>query len=244
MVQRGPRASIGICATFFLLGWLNQAPGADEERFEITSIKAIRPTLVDTIAALQERNVARAKAAFDKYDSGWNGIEVYINIRNKDIYQLLELQFQPRISKALDGPNPDIPAVLADVQAMLARFDEAVSAFAVAPPLNPLYDDVARLRIVRAHLREVPPALKAGNIANAKRSFEAFEDAWFNIEDFVRARSLDAYVIIETGMVQIEKALLEADKPDLGEVATMVSGVMNQYNAVVSDVQREARMRQ
>jgi hypothetical protein len=45
-------------------------------------------------------------------------------------------------------------------------------------------------------------------------------------------------------MVQIEKALLEADKPDLGEVATLVSGVMTQYNAVVSDVQREARGRQ
>jgi hypothetical protein len=177
MVQRGRRARIGIYATFFLLGWLNQAPGADEERFEITSIKAIRPTLVDTISALQDRNIARAKAAFDKYDSGWNGIEVYINTRSKDIYQLLELQFQPRISKALDGPNPDLPAVLADVQAMLASFDEAVSAFATAPPLNPLYDDVARLRIVRAHLREVPPALKAGNIANARRSFEAFEDA-------------------------------------------------------------------
>ena len=86
--------------------------------------------------------------------------------------------------------------------------------------------------------------MKAGNIANARRSFEAFEDAWFNIEDFVRGRSLDAYVIIETGMVQIEKALLETDKPDLGEVATLVSGVMTQYNAVVSDVQREARMRQ
>jgi hypothetical protein len=229
---------------FFILSSLSQAAGADQERFEITSIKAIRPTLVDTITALQERDVARAKASFDKYDSGWNGIEVYINTRSKDIYQLLELQFQPRITKALDGHNPDIPAVLADVQGMLAKFDEAVSAFAAAPPLDPLYDDVARLRIVRAHLREVPPALKAGNIANARKSFEAFEDEWFNIEDFVRGRSLDAYVVIETGMVQIEQALLLADKPDVGEVAALVSGVMRQYNNVVSDVQREARARQ
>jgi hypothetical protein len=244
MMQRERRARSGTLAILFLLACLNQVQAADEERFEISSIKAIRPTLVDTISALQERDVARAKAAFDRYDSGWNGIEVYINTRSKDVYQLLELQFQPRITKALDGPNPDIPAVLAETQAMLAKFDEAVSEFSKAAPLNPLYDDVARLRIVRAHLREVPPALKAGNVAQARKSFEAFEDAWFNIEDFVRGRSLDAYVVIETGMVEIERALLDPEKPDLGAVAGLVSSVMSQYNAVVSDLQKEARGRQ
>jgi hypothetical protein len=34
---------------------------ADEERFEISSIKAVPPMLVDTIAALQQRDVVRAK---------------------------------------------------------------------------------------------------------------------------------------------------------------------------------------
>jgi len=127
---------------------------------------------------------------------------------------------------------------------MLVKFDEAVSIFGNAAPLNPLYDDIARLRIVRARLREVIPALKAGNIAKARKSFEAFEDTWFNIEDFVRARSLDAYVDIETGMVQIERALLEPDKPDIAAVTALVSGVMNQYNAVVTEVQKEARSAQ
>jgi high-affinity iron transporter len=244
MMQWERHIGIGIFTTLSVLGCLSQAPAADEERFEITSIKAIRPALVDTISALQERDVARAKAAFDSYDSGWNGIEVYINTRSKNIYQLLELEFQPRITKALDGSNPDIPAVLTDVQAMLAKFDEALSMFGKAAPLNPLYDDVARLRIVRAYLREVPPALKAGNIAKARKSFEAFEDTWFNIEDFVRARSLDAYVAIETGMVQIEQALLMPEKPDPAAVTALVSGVMSQYNAVVAEVQKEARGRQ
>ena len=39
------------------------------ERFEITSVKAVRPTLVDTIAALQRRDIAGAKVAFQAYDS-------------------------------------------------------------------------------------------------------------------------------------------------------------------------------
>jgi len=244
MVRHLHRIGICIFATSALFGCLSQARAAEEDRFEISSIKAIRPTLVDTITALQQRDVGRARAAFADYDSGWNGIEVYINVRSKDVYRLLELEFQPRITKALDGPNPEISAALMDVQAMLVKFDEAVSMFANAPPLNPLYDDVARLRIVRAHLREVTPALKAGNLAKARKSFEAFEDGWFNIEDFVRAQSLDAYVAIETGMVQIEQALLLSDQPNVAAVTGLVGGVMNQYNAVVTEVQRQARSAQ
>ena len=244
MTKRARQIGIGMFTTLAIFSYLSHRAAADEERFEITSIKAIRPTLVDTITALQQRDIARAKAAFDAYDSGWNGIEVYVNTRNKDLYRLLELEFQPRIIKALDRPNPDIPELLADVQAMLAKFDEAVSIFGNAPPLNPLYDDIARLRIVRAHLREVTPALKAGDIAKARKSFEAFEDTWFNIEDFVRARSLDAYVAIETGIVQIEQALLMSDQPDVAAVTGLVGGVMNQYNAVVTEVQKEARSAQ
>jgi hypothetical protein len=241
MVQRVRRTGFAIFTALTIMGYLAHARAAEEERFEISSIKAIRPTLVDTITALQQRDVARARAAFADYDSGWNGIEVYINVRSKEMYRLLELEFQPRITKALDGPNPDISEVLMDVQAMLVKFDEAVSIFANAAPLNPLYDDVARLRIVRAHLRDVTPALKAGNLTRARKSFEAFEDGWFNIEDFVRAQSLDAYVAIETGMVQIEQTLLLSDPPNIVAVTSVVGGVMSQYNAVVTEVQKQAR---
>jgi hypothetical protein len=244
MVQRIRRTGLAVFTTLTIMGCLAPARAAEEERFEISSIKAIRPTLVDTITALQQRDVARARAAFADYDSGWNGIEVYINIRSKDVYRVLELEFQPRITKALDGSNPEISEVLMDVRAMLVKFDEAVRLFANAAPLNLLYDDVARLRIVRAHLREVTPALKAGNLAKARKSFEAFEDGWFNIEDFVRAQSLDAYVAIETGMVHIEQALLLTDQPDVAAVTGLVGGVMNQYNAVVTEVQRQARSAQ
>lgn len=61
-------------------------------------------------------------------------------------------------------------------------------------------------------------------------------------EDFVRSRSLDGYVEIERGMVHIEQALMP-DKPDVAEVVELVNVVMPQYNAVVTDVQKEARAR-
>src|SRR5262249_1614757 len=112
---------------------------------------------------------------------------------------------------------------------------------AKAPPLSPLYDELARLRIVRAHLREVNPALKAGNIAKAQKSFETFNDKWFDVEDFVRAQSLDAYVAIERGMLAVEDALLTTEKPDVAQVTGLVTAVMTPYNAIVVEVARQAR---
>ena len=216
---------------------------AQSERFEITSIKAVRPTLVDTIAALQAGDAARAKNAFEAYDSAWNGIEVYVNVRSKAMYQTLEHEYQARIAKALEAPNPNTASLLADAQAMLAKFDETVALISSMPPLNSLYDDVARLRIVRAHLREVPPALKAGNFAKARKSFQAFDDNWDSIEDLIKARNADSYVAIEKGMIEIEKALTP-DKPDVAKITATVNEVMRLYNEALGEIVKDARARQ
>lgn len=223
-------------------GAAEKAASPSGERFEVTSIKAVRPTLVNTIADIQQRNHALAKEAFAAYDSAWNGIETYVNVRSRPMYQELEHGFQARISKALDGPNPDMTAVLAEAQAMLVKFDELVDMVAKAPPLNPLFDDVARLRIVRAHLREVNPALKAGNVEKARKSYTAFDENWDSIEDLIKARSADAYVEIEKGMLEIEQAIAE-DKPDADKVTALVNGIMAKYNAIVAEIAKDARSR-
>jgi len=236
----------GLVAALALLGPAGQAGAVEAakpgERFEITSVKAVRPTLVDTIAALQKRDIAGAKAAFEAYDSLWNGIEMYVSTRSKDMYDGLEHVLQARIEKALNAPNADVSAMLADAQAMLVKYDEAIDMVAKAPPLNPLYDDIARLRIVRAHLREVVPALKAGNFDKARKSFAAFDATWDSIEDMIKARSADDYVAIEKGMIDIEKALMP-EKPDAAAVTALVNDVMAKYNANLAEVVKEARSR-
>src|SRR5260370_36219634 len=212
------------------------------ERFEITSVKAVRPTLVDTVAALQKRDIAAAKTAFGAYDSLWNGIEMYVSTRSKDMYDALEHVLQARIEKALNAANPDMSALLTDAHAMLAKYDEAIDMVAKAPPLSPLYDDIARLRIVRAHLREVVPALKAGNFDKARKSFASFDATWDSIEYMVQAHSADDYVAIEKGMIEIEKALMP-EKPDVAGVTALVNDVMAKYNVTVTELVKEARSR-
>jgi len=182
-----------------------QAPARGAERFEVTSIKAVRPTLVRTIAALQKKDVASAKDAFEAFDSGWNGIEVYISTRYPEMYKELEGNYETRIIAGLNAAAPNTAAVLSDAQAMLAKYDETI-----------------------------------GLLEKARSSFNAFNDNWDSIEDLVSERSREAYVAIESGMIQIENTLMPA-KPDVDAVIGLVSGVMDRYNAIVAAVTKEAR---
>jgi len=213
-------ALLAILAIAALADPISSVRAAPAERFEVTSLKAVRPTLANTLDAVQKRDAAAAREAFEAYDSGWNGIEFYINTRSRPMYDLLEHQYQPKITKALEAATPDFAALTPEVQGMLAKFDELVAMMEKAAPLNPLYDEAARLRIVRAHLREVPPALKAGNL--------------------VKARSDEAYVAIEKGMIEVEQALMP-DKPDTDKVTGLVNEIMRLYNAALAEVAKEAR---
>ena len=217
-------------------------PSFAADRFEVTSIKAVRPTLARTVDALQKNNPKAAKEAFADYDSAWNGVEVYINTRSPEMYNALEREMQAKLTAGLNESTPNVPDMLALAKAMLAKYDEAIAMVEKAQPLGPLYDDVARLRIVRAHLREVNPALKAGDLAKARKSFGEFDDKWDSIEDLVKERDVKAYNTIEDGMTQIGLALKPAT-PDATKVQTLVSGVMDEYNKIVTQVMREARGR-
>jgi hypothetical protein len=237
---RGVRLFLAAAVAILAITGLPKSASAADERFEVTSVKAVRPPLADTVTALEQRNVAAARAAFDAYDSAWNGIEIYINTRSKELYDVIEHTYQAKIAKALEAAEPDTTAIAADAKTMLAKFDEAIGLVSTAQPLNPLYDDVARLRIVRAHLREVVPALKAGDVAKARKSCEAFDENWDSIEDLIKARSSDNYVAVEKGMIEIEQALMP-DKPDVAKVSALVNEVMAKYNASLAEVMKEAR---
>ena len=232
--------TIGLAAILTTAAASAQQRGGGTTRFEVTSLRGVRPILVKTIADLEKKDVAAAKTDMENYDSAWNGVEVYVNTRSMDLYNEIEHHYQTAVTDALNKPNPDAAAILADAKAMLAKYDEMLALVEKSAPLNRLYDDVARLRIERAHLREVTPALKAGNVAKAKKSFNAFNDNWDNIEDLVKARSRESYDAIEKGMVTIERQLMPA-KPDGDAVTGSVNDVMTEYNKIVAQITREAR---
>jgi hypothetical protein len=223
-------------------GYAGQARtgGGGAARFEVTSLRSVRPLLVKTVADLTKKDIPAAKADMADYDSAWNGVEVYVSTRSMDFYNEIEHHYQTAVTEAVNKPNADATAILPDAKAMLAKYDEMLAFVEKAPPLNRLYDDVARLRIERAHLREVNPALKAGDVAKARKSFGAFDDNWDNIEELVKDRSRESYDTIEKGMVTIERQLMPA-KPDTDQVSATVTSVMTEYNKIVTQLTNEAK---
>ena len=65
--------------------------------------------------------------------------------------------------------------------------------------------------------------MKAGNLAKAKKMFAAFDDNWDSIEDLIKERSMEAYVAIESGMIEVEKALMPP-QPNVDTVITRSRG--------------------
>jgi hypothetical protein len=235
MDKRASWVGLGLA---FALASAAQASAAD--RFEVSSIKALRPSITATLTALQKKDLAGARAAFRRYDNGWLGIEVYINTRSKDLYNALELTLQAKVDKDLASPMPDLAATAADTQALLAKYDEAVATVAAAQPLAPIYDDIARLRIERSNLRDVVPLLKEGDVAAARKAYAQFDDNWDPIEDLIKARSIDAYTTIERDMIQIEQALMP-DKPDMDKVQALITEINMQYNGALQMIMKDAR---
>jgi len=89
-------------------------------------------------------------------------------------------------------------------------------------------------------LREVVPAMKAGDVAKARASFNKFNDKWDSIEDLVKERSADGYTAIESTMIKLERPLM-ADKPNQAEVEQLVTGIMRPYNDALAQVVKDAR---
>ena len=216
-----------------------QRTGGPAPRFEVISLQGVRPILVKTVADLEKKDLAAAKRDMEDYDNAWNGVEVYVNTRSKEMYDEIEHNWQTKVTDDVTK-GTDATVALADAKSMLAKYDEMLAMVEKAAPLNPLFDDVARLRLERAHLREVLPALKAGDIARGKKAFAAFNDNWDNIEDLVKARSRESYDTIEKGMVTIERQLMPA-RPDVDMVTASVNAVMMEYNKVVAQITMEAR---
>jgi tetratricopeptide (TPR) repeat protein len=210
------------------------------ERYEVTSIKRVRPTLVNTIDALKKGDVAKAKDAFEAYDIAWNGIEVYINTRDRDMYNELEKNYQTKIEEALTAPKPDVSVALANAQAMLAKYDQAIAMVEKASPLNPLYDDIARVRTARSPLRIVNPAMKEGDVTKARKAFGAFRGNWPGIREFVKTRSAEAYDTVEKGIPDLDTAL-KSPQPSADSVAGLVNGMMGKINAVTFQLTTDAR---
>ena len=103
---------------------------------------------------------------------------------------------------------PDPGQLIAQLQAMLAKYDEAIVLSDTGPPISPLFDDVARIRIARAPLRTVPDALKAGDLGRARAGFGEFQARWPEVRPLFDQRSADASREVDAALGDADRVLM------------------------------------
>jgi hypothetical protein len=217
------------------------APSASPAaRKELEYVRLPRPFIVSTLDALKKNDVAGARMAFAGYDAAWNGVEVYVNVRSRELYSRLELDLQEKIEKELAASAPNLAALIPTTETMLRAYDESIALSEAGPPLNPLFDDVTAVRLVRADLRKVPPALQANDVGGAKSAFDRFERRWEEVEDLIRPRSREAYRDIEDQMKRVGAALRQ-EPPSAADVTPAVTALLDRYNFGLSLINAAAR---
>lgn len=206
---------------------------------ELDLVKSPRPHIVKTIEALKKGDRTAARAALTEYDLIWNGIEVYVSTRSRDLYQQIEIERQKKIEEILDGPNPNLAEALPLAESLLVKYDEAIKNSETGPALNPGFDDVATIRIARAPLRQTVFALKAGDANKASAAFHEFQHEWPKAKGLIQKRSADAVKEIEGAVSKADDALHHGKSA--AEVSPLVDAVTKAFNDGLNLVVAEAR---
>jgi len=205
------------------------APVLTSGRKEAQLVAGPRHRLEETMSAVQAGAIAAARSALDAYDSEWNGIEVYVNFRSRALYGEIESHYEADIANALGAPQPDPTKITQMLREMIAQYDQAIQLSDGGPALSPLFDDVAAVRIVRAPLRMVTPALKAGNTATAATAFGTFKSRWPDARALIQARSVDAEREIEDALAAADEAF-SAASVNAANAAPRVDRLLDRYN--------------
>jgi high-affinity iron transporter len=219
---------------------LPPAPAVKSGRKEATLVAGPRQRLEETFNAVQKNDFPAARLAFEAFDVDWNGIEVYVNVRSRALYGEIETHYQADISNTLEAARPDAAELTTLLLGMIGQYDEAIKLSDTGPPLSPLFDDVATVRIVRSPLRNVSPALKAGDTAKATSGFSAFKTRWAEARPLVAARSTNAHNETEAALALADKAM-SSTSPNPTEAAPLVDGLLERYNFGVNLLNAAAR---
>jgi hypothetical protein len=207
--------------------------GAQITGGEVKLVSAVRPTIDALIDALQGEDVARARAAFADYDAAWNGVEVYVNVRDISLYEHLEEDLEGPIGEGLEADKPDLGAQVPKAKALGTAFDEAIANSKKGPALSPLFDDVTALRIVRRDLRRTTALLEAGDVAGARRTFTAFRRNYPQVQERVTVRSDTADAPITAALAAAAKGFATPHE-SASALTPLVASVTDRYGFALS----------
>jgi high-affinity iron transporter len=216
---------------------LPPAPVLTNARDESRLVAAPRVHLEQAASAVQNNDLARARSAMDAYSADWNGIEVYVNFRSRDLYGEIESHYEADVDSALNAPDPDPAQILPLLQGMVAKYDEAIRLSDSGQTLSPMFDDLATLRTVRAPLRTVGAALQAGDTDRASTAFAEFTSRWPTAQPLFARYAPAALDRTTVALDQTSAAMVTPSR----DAAPAVAALLASYNDGVTIVNDAAR---
>ncbi|MCU1496380.1 MAG: hypothetical protein JWM47_333, partial [Acidimicrobiales bacterium] len=208
---------------------LTLAPGtagaASAPTFEVATVRAVKPTIAATIAALQEGDLTGARQAEQDYNILWHGVEVYLNFRSKPTYDVLEGDIQNRLETELAKPAASATVALGIAKELGAKYDEVIALIEAGKPIGPLFDDVQVFRQNRAYVAQgVVAELNASHAARARRFWATFMTGYPGTRALATARN--------TARAADLDAAVQAAAPKFADATTSIADLKPLASAV------------
>ncbi len=196
---------------------------------EYTLMKAVVPNITATLDALKKGDIAGAKKSFAEYSNAWNGIEVYVNARSKQLYDTIEVQNEFKANDLFDKAGSKAEEIIPFVEGVQKGYNEALKLAETGPDYDAVLDEIADIRIVRLDLRNSIAALTTGDIATGKAAFTKFDEGWDRIEGSIKPRSKELYKATEKELGNVGQ-LFKVEKPVAADLLVAENNLLTTYN--------------
>ncbi len=200
---------------------------------EVRLLKTAVPHITATLDALKKGDINAARSAFKEYSYTWNGIEVYVNSRSRQLYDTIEVQNEFKANDLFDKPGSKAEEIIPLVEGVQKGFVEAIKMAESGPAYNAVLDEIADLRIVKIDLSRSIAALAIGDMTAARTSFEKFNLGWDNIEGSVKPRSKELYKETEKMLDRVVQ-LYKSDKPVPADLTEAENRLLTTYNRSIT----------
>lgn len=159
---------------------------------ELGDLQHLLPFIDKWQRAVAAKDAKAAKTAGINYEVAWQGAEVYLNHRSIVVYTDLEPNNQFVLEDLQEEANPDWAKACTIVKRMGRDLETAMYLSSSGPRLPKAFDDLAKVRHVRAYLNQARDALTAGDLPTAKTWIAKFNAGWPSVTQYINSRSTTA----------------------------------------------------
>ncbi|WP_173621322.1 FTR1 family protein [Brevibacillus sp. DP1.3A] len=180
-------------------------------------IAALLPLLQNSMTAITEGDLAKAKQSYNSFVTGWYKAEGLVRAENAAIYGDMEIKISSaRIALNTEPPDPKKSAE--KVQALISTVDNYLSGKAVQQATANPSSEQPTISSLLELLASVETDIANQDATAASDKMETFITSWPSVEGVVMTKSQATYSSIEAKMVAVPTLILS--NPPQWEKAT------------------------